>query len=96
MAKIIKSDPMPRVLAKVLCPVNHVALASEVVNAVRNALRVYILLGTGSEIFLFFKTVGLFDAIFKHSSRLLTQRRMLFVVRLGVLFPEVSYDTHIN
>ena len=47
---------MAGVFSEVFRPIDDVALASEVVNSVRDALSVDVLLGTGSEVLLFLET----------------------------------------
>jgi len=63
---------MARVLTKVLRPINHIPLASKVVYSVRDAFRINFLLSTLSEIFTFFETHRVFNAIFEHGARFLT------------------------
>jgi hypothetical protein len=85
---------MSWVLPEVLSPVNHIAFASEVVNAVRDALSVYTFLGTNSEIFLLLKAVTILDAVFKHLTRLLTEGWVRLMVRFGELLPRILKKAH--
>ena len=80
---------MPWVLPEILCTVNDVSLAAKVVNPMRDALCVNILLGTCSEVFFLLETERILDAVFEHLTGLLTQQWVLFVVRLKVLLPGV-------
>ena len=85
---------MPRVLAEVLRSINHVSLASEVVDSVWNAFSVDTLLGTGPKILILLKAVGVLDAVLKHLARLLAQGRMFLVIRLCPLLPFVLNKAH--
>ena len=88
MAKNIKSNSVARVFPKVLRSVNHVALAPKIVDSMGYTLGVNTLLSTSSKIFFFLEAEGVFNTILKHRTRFLTERRVLFVVRLCILFPK--------
>lgn len=80
---------MSWVFPEILCTVNDVSLAAKVVNPMRDALCVNILLGTCSEVFFLLEAERILDAVFEHLTGLLTQQWVLFVVRLKVLLPGV-------
>ena len=78
---------MPWVFPEVLGPVYHIALATEVVDSMGNALSIYTFLGTHSEVFLLFKAVTILDAVFEHLARFLAQGGMRLMVGLSELLP---------
>lgn len=57
---------MAWVLSEIFCTVNNVALAAKVVDSVRDALSIDVLLGTGAKIFLLRKAERLLDAGLEH------------------------------
>lgn len=79
---------MARVLTKILRPINHVPLASEVVYSMGDTFCIYFFLGTLSEILTLFETQGVFNTVFEHRTRFLTQRRVFLVIWFAILFPE--------
>lgn len=81
---------MARILPKILCSVNHIALTAKVVNPVRNALGVDAFLGALAEILLIIETLATFYAHFEHFTRLLAQRRMGVMIWLKKSLPRVS------
>ena len=83
------SDSMARILPEVLCAINNVALAPKVVDSVRDALSVDVLLSTSPEIFTLFHAEGVLDAGLEHFAGLLAENWVLLVVRLKVLLPGV-------
>jgi hypothetical protein len=87
---------MAGVLAKVLGAVDHVALAAEVVDSVRNALRVDTLLGALAEVFLFREAGTIFNAILEHHARLLAEGRVQVLVRLSEPLPHIFNETHVR
>lgn len=80
---------MARVLSEILGPVNDVALAAKIVDSVGDALRVYVFLGAGAEVFLCSHAKRVLDTIFEHCSRLLAQYRVLVMIGLEILLPGV-------
>ena len=62
---------MTRVFSEIFSSVDHVSLASEVIDTVRNTLSVYALLSTLPEIFLLCETETILHAVFKHLAGLL-------------------------
>ena len=80
---------MSWVLPEILCTVNDVSLAAKVVDPMRDALCVNILLGTCSEVFVLLEAERILDAVFEHLTGLLTQHWVLLMVRLKVLLPGV-------
>ena len=85
---------MPWVLPKVLSPVDHIAFAAEVINAMRYALSIDTFLGAHSEVFLLLKAVTILYAVFEHLTRLLTERWVRLMVRLGELLPYIFNKAH--
>ena len=82
---------MARVLPKVFCAVDNVALAAKVVDSVGDALGIDVLLGARTEILRRLHAYGCLDTVFKHFSGLLAELRVLIVVGLKILFP-CSFD----
>ena len=78
---------MARVLSEVFRAIDDVPLAPEVINPVRDALGVDILLCTSSKVLLLLEAEGVLNAVLEHLSRLLAKERMLLMVRLKVLLP---------
>lgn len=78
---------MARVFAEVLGAVNDVALASKVVDSVGDALRIDVLLGTGSEVFLLLHAERVLNTVLEHGPRLLAKLGVLVVARLKVFLP---------
>ena len=62
---------MAWVLPEILRSVNNVALASEVIDSVRDALSIDILLGTRPKVLRILEAEGALDARLEHLSRLL-------------------------
>ena len=85
---------MSGVFTKVFSSVDHVSLASEVVDSVGDALGIDWLLGTLSEVFWLFEAVGLADTVFEHLAWLLAERWVRFFARFGILFPGVFQKSH--
>ena len=59
---------MAWVLSEILGPVNDVALAAKIVDSMGDALRVYVFLGAGAEVFLLSHAQRVLDACFEHFS----------------------------
>lgn len=59
---------MARVLSEILSPVNDVALAAKIVDSMRDALRVDVFLGAGTEVFLRCHALRVLDTYFEHFS----------------------------
>jgi hypothetical protein len=78
-----------RVLSKVLGPIDHEPLASEEVDSIWNAFRIDFFASALLEILIVLEAKTVFDAGLKHFSRLLTQWRVLIMVRLKVPLPNV-------
>ena len=78
---------MARVLAEVLRAVNDVAFAAKVVDSVRDALSVDVLLSARTKVLFLLHTQGVLDAVLEHFARLLAQLGVLLMVGLEVLLP---------
>lgn len=85
---------MPRVLSKVLGPINHKSLAPEEVDSQRNALIVDFFLGTLAEVLALLEALGVDDAVLEHLAVLLTQFGVLLGVGFEEGFPD-GFDAHL-
>ena len=83
---------MAGVLAEVFCAVDDVPFAPKVVDAVRDALRIDVLLRAGSEVLRLLHTEGLLHASFEHLARLLAQHGVFLAVRFEVLLPRLLHE----
>ena len=78
---------MAWVLPEILCPINDVPLAPEVVYSVGDTLSIDTLLSTHPEVFVLLETVGVFDTCLEHLTRLLAKLWVLLMTRLEVFLP---------
>ena len=78
---------MARILSEVFRAIDDVPFAPKIINSVRDALGVDVLLCTSSKVFLLLEAKGVLNTILEHLSRLLAKERVLLMVRLKVLLP---------
>ena len=78
---------MAWVFSEVLSPINDVPFASEIVDTMRDTLCIDVFLSTGSEVLFFLETERVLYAFFEHGTGLLTEDRVLIVIRLEILLP---------
>jgi hypothetical protein len=79
------------VLPKILGAINHKPLAAEEIDSIRYTFGIDFFSGAFLEILIFLEAGTIFYARFEHFSRLLTERRMFFMVRLKIPLPNVLY-----
>ena len=80
---------MSRVFSEVFRSVNHKSFTAEKINSMRHTFGIDIFTGTLFEIFTFFEASTLFHTCLVHFTRFLAQRRVLLMIRLEILFPDV-------
>ena len=80
---------MTRVFSKVFGPIDHESFAAEKINSVGHTFCIDVFAGALLEVFGLLEAQALLNATLVHFSRFLAKRRMLFVVWLKILFPDV-------
>ena len=82
---------MAGVLPKILGAINHEALAAKEIDSIGYALSIDLFAGAFLEILVLLEAGTVFDASFEHFSGLLAEFRMLIVIRLEILLPNILY-----